>query len=109
MGVAPRTPRDGLPEKESEHPGGQVVCGGWWCTGNEGGGTDEGGAAAADYLSSRPGPGERERGTTHTFGPELSTRTHRPASTGNGVRSPLCCRFTWGLVVVGSFGQQTRV
>ena len=87
MGVAPRTPRDGLPEKEGEHPGGQVmgVC-------VAGGGAlatkvavqTKGGAAAADYLSSR---GREKEGQHTLFGPELSTRTHRPAGTGNGGRT----------------------
>lgn len=73
MGVAPRTPRDGLPissEKESEHPGGQVmgggVCGGWWCTGNEGGGTDEGGRLLPIISPRGQAPG-REKEGQHTL------------------------------------------
>ena len=37
------------------------------------------------------------------------THTGQPEHTGEGARSPLCCRFTWGVWLVVVVGRQTRV
>ena len=44
------------------------------------------------------------------LGPDQEhTHTGQPEHTGEGARSPLCCRFTWGVWLVVVVGRQTRV
>ena len=80
--------------------GGCVVAG---CTGN-------GRWRAAD-CSLRWEEDQTTRGQTQALGPDPRARAHRPARAHGekGARSPLCCRFTWGVWLVVVVGRQTRV
>ena len=102
MDVAPRTQRTtrarvavDCPRRKARHC---VWRGGWWRGG---------------WLHwQRQVAIRRFSQDKQALGPDQEhTHTGQPEHTGEGARSPLCCRFTWGLLwlVVLRFGRQTRV